>query len=149
MVHANQGRLPVRARRRQDDESFEINLVPMIDCMLILLIFFMVATTLKHMEKELPLQLPPSTAAVARDAEENLLVLAVDKSGNKYIGGSAVTKDDLLRTLDEAGRKEVKPRIRIDADRDTRYEEVIELVELCQFNSLRDIGLHTRTEPPR
>ena len=136
----------MRARRRHDDESFEINLVPMIDCMLILLIFFMVATTLKHMEKELPLELPHSTAAVSRDAEENLLVLAVDKGGKKYIGSRLVTKDDLIRTLAEAGSKPVKPRIRIDADRDTRYEDVIELVELCQFNSLRDIGLHTRAD---
>ena len=136
----------MRTRRRKDDESFEINLVPMIDCMLVLLIFFMVATTLKHMEKELPLELPESTAAVPRDASDNLLVLAVDRSGKKYIGGTAVTKDDLIRTLDDAGKKPVKPRIRIDADRDTRYEDVIELVELCQFNSLRDIGLHTRAD---
>ena len=140
----------MRTRRRQDDESFEINLVPMIDCMLILLIFFMVATTLKHMERELPLELPQSTAAVPRDAEDNLLVLAVDRQGKKFIGGSAVTKDDLLRTLDEAGKKPVKPRVRIDADRDTRYEDVIELVELCEFNNLREVGLHTRSEtPPR
>ena len=136
----------MRARRRRDEESFEINLVPMIDCMLILLIFFMVATTLKHMEKELPLQLPESTAATPMNAEENLMVLAVDTAGKKYIGGNAVTKDELLRTLEEAGRKAVKPRIRIDADRDARYEDVIELVELCQFNSLRDIGLHTRNQ---
>ena len=36
----------------------EINLIPMIDIMLILLIFFMVATTIKHAEKALPIELP-------------------------------------------------------------------------------------------
>ena len=41
------------ARRKREEEAFEINLVPMIDCMLILLIFFMVATSIKHAEKEL------------------------------------------------------------------------------------------------
>lgn len=136
----------MRARRRKDEESFEINLVPMIDCMLILLIFFMVATTLKHMEKELPIELPASSASVARDAEENLIVLGVDERGNKYIGGNTVSREELIRTLDKAGRQNVKPRVRIDADRNTRYEEVIELVELCQFNSLREIGLHTRPD---
>jgi len=138
----------VRARRRNDDESFEINLVPMIDCMLILLIFFMVATTLKHMEKELPIELPDSSASVSRDAEENLLVLGVDDRGNKYIGSNTVSREELFRALEKAGRQSVKPRVRIDADRNTRYEDVIELVELCQFNSLRDIGLHTRSDKP-
>ena len=139
----------MRTRRRNDDESFEINLVPMIDCMLILLIFFMVATTLKHMEKELPIELPASSAAVSRDAEENLIVLGVDERGNKYLGSTAISREELIRTLDKAGRQSVKPRVRIDADRNTRYEDVIELVELCQFNSLREIGLHTRNDKSR
>lgn len=136
----------MRTRRRKDDEAFEINLVPMIDCMLILLIFFMVATTVKHMEKELPIELPFSSAAIPKDAGENLLILAVDAQGNKYLGSTAISREDLFRTLDKAGRQTVKPRIRIDADRNTRYEDIIELVELCQFNSLRDIGLHTRSD---
>jgi len=138
----------VRTRRRTDDESFEINLVPMIDCMLILLIFFMVATTLKHMDKELPIELPASTAAVSTNAEDNLLILGVDARGNKYLGSTAISKEEMIRTLDKAGQQSVKPRVRIDADRNTRYEDIIELVELCQFNSLRDIGLRTRTENP-
>lgn len=120
----------------------------MIDCMLILLIFFMVATTMKHMDKELPIELPASSAAIPKAAEESLIVLAVDERGNKYLGTTPISREDLIRTLDKAGRQSEKPRVRIDADRNARYEAVVELIELCQFNSLREIGFHTRSEKP-
>jgi biopolymer transport protein ExbD len=131
-------------RRKREEEAFELNLVPMIDCMLILLIFFMVATTIKHSEKELPIELPQSGAAVARQVEENLLVLAVDREGNKYVRSEKVTTDALHQQIREIAQRNPQQQVRIDADRLTKYEDVVELIELCQFEGLRNIGLHTR-----
>src|SRR5438874_537007 len=104
----------MRSRRRREEEAIEINLIPMIDCMLILLIFFMVATTIKHYEKELPIELPRADAAINKQVEEDLLVLAVDQRGQKYIKGTPVTTELLHDRL-----KSTPPtqRVRIDADR--------------------------------
>jgi len=38
--------------------------------------------------------------------------------------------------------------VRIDADRSAKYEDVIEVIELCQFEGLRNVGLHTAPTPP-
>ena len=132
------------ARRRRHDEEMEINLIPMIDIMLILLIFFMVATTIKHSEKALPIELPQSAASIDMQAQEKLLVLGLDAAGNKYIAAERVTTDSMHQRLREAAAVNAAQEVRIDADRQTPYEHLVEVIELCQFEGLRNISLHTR-----
>ncbi len=132
------------ARRRRHEDEMEINLIPMIDVMLILLIFFMVATTIKHSEKALPIELPKSAAAIDQPPAEGLLVLGVDASGNKYVGAKKMTTTQLQDSLREAAQKDSNQSVRIDADRKTSYEQLIEVIELCQFEGLHNVRLHTR-----
>ena len=136
----------MRSRRRSEDESFEINLVPMIDCMLILLIFFMVATTIKHVERQLPIELPAAAAAVDGAPAGDLLTLAVDRKGQKYLRSEAISTEALHRQLAQIAAANPAQPVRIDADRATAYEQVVELVELCQFYGLRNVNLHTRDD---
>ena len=135
------------ARRRRREDEMEINLIPMIDIMLILLIFFMVATTIKHSEKALPIELPKSAAAIDQASQESLLVLGVDAAGNKYIGSEKVTLSILHERIRAAAQKDSTQAVRVDADRKTPYEQFIEVVELCQFEGLRNVRLHTRSDP--
>lgn len=132
--------------KAEEEESFEIPLIPMIDCMLVIIIYFLVSTTMKKMEKELPVELPVSSASVLKEEEPKLVVLGLDKAGNKYFNALPVTTAIFHERLEEAAKQSPPPRIRIDADRDARYEDVIELVALCQFQRLRNVGLHTRNE---
>ena len=137
-----------RRRRRHEDEM-ELNLIPMIDVMLILLIFFMVATTIKHGEKALPLELPKAEGATSQTAPDDLLVIGVDRAGNKYIGSERVTTDALHERIRTAAQKNAEQPVRIDADRQTPYEQVVEVVQLCQFEHLRNVSLHTQDENKR
>jgi len=132
------------ARRRRHDEEMEINLIPMIDIMLILLIFFMVATTIKHSEKALPIELPHSDASIDLKADQDLLIIGIDAAGNKYVGSERVTTDALHQRVKEAATANSSQEVRIDADRGTVYESLIEVIELCQFEGLRNVKLHTR-----
>ena len=136
----------MRSRRRSEDEAFEINLVPMIDCMLILLIFFMVATTIKHAEKQLPIELPAASASVNAAADSDLLTLAVDKKGQKYLRSEPISTELLHHQLADIAAKNPAQPVRIDADRLAAYEQVVEIVELCQFYGLRNVSLHTRND---
>jgi biopolymer transport protein ExbD len=134
--------------KQEEEETFEIPLIPMIDCLLVLIIYFLVATTMKKMEKEMPLQLPASAAALKKEETPQMLILGLDKAGHKYVNALPVTTEIFHQRLEEAGKGSVHPRVRIDADRDARYEDVIELVALCQFQGLQDVGLHTRDDTP-
>lgn len=132
--------------RRPEDEAFEIPLIPMIDCMLVIIIFFLVATTLKHTEKELPIDLPVADASLDREVADDLLILGVDRSGQKYIRSRPVSTEAMHRELQEYAQANPRQHIRIDADRLATYQSVVEVMELCQFYGLRDIGMHTRGE---
>lgn len=132
------------ARRKRHDDEMELNLIPMIDVMLILLIFFMVATTIKHAEKVLPIELPQSAASTDLSVQEKLMVIGIDATGTKYIDAGKVTTDVLHERIREAAATNAEQKIRIDADRKTPYENLVEVIELCQFEGLRNISLHTR-----
>jgi len=133
------------ARRRRHEAEMEINLIPMIDIMLILLIFFMVATTIKHSEKSLPIELPRSAAAMDQPASEGMFVVGVDAFGNKYIGSEKVTTSLLHDRIRSAAERDTTQPVRIDADRKTPYEQIVEVIELCQFEGLHNVRLHTRS----
>jgi biopolymer transport protein ExbD len=139
----------MHVRIEEDDGAAEVQMAPLIDCVFLLLIFFLVATTLKKIEKELPLQLPDSAAAVKRRVEENLLIIGVDESGKLYLGAEAVSLDMLHRRLREAAARNPSQRVRVDGDRMTRFQDVVHILDLCQFEGLRNVGIHTRKEAER
>lgn len=134
---------------RDEEGDVEVQMAPLIDCVFLLLIFFLVATTLKKHEPELPVELPFSGASVLAAKEQGQLVLGLDREGNRYIGGERITTEMLHRALRERAAADPGQKVRIDADRDARYAELIEMVEMCQFEGLRNIAFHTRKELER
>ena len=129
--------------RTHEEENFELPLVPMIDMMLVLLIFFMVATTLKDTQPQLPVTLPESAASVDTKVEPNVLVIGIDASGKKYINGSPATSEDLNARL-AAAAKDPTQQVRLDIDRDARYSQIVEVLDLCQFMGVKNLGFHTK-----
>jgi biopolymer transport protein ExbD len=134
----------MRVSKKHADQDFEIPLIPMIDCMFVLLVFFLVATTLKRTERELPIDLPQSGAALNMEQKEDTLVIGVDRNGQKFFGSEPVSTEILHQRLSAAALANPNRRVRIDADVSTPYVAVVELVEMCQFNNLRNVGFHTR-----
>jgi len=134
--------------RKTEDEPFEIMLIPMIDCMLVIIIFFLVATTLKNKHKELPLELPDAGAALTVVQPDDLFIIGVDKAGKVYLssgsGVEPVDNERLHREVRQAAQAGAGRHVRIDADRNTRFEDVVRVLDLCNFEGLRNVGLHTR-----
>jgi len=135
----------MKVRNKHADQDFEIPLIPMIDCLFVLLVFFLVATTLKKTEKELPLVLPESGAAMDIEQKEDVIVLGLDRNGQKYFGSKAVTTEVMNQRLSAAAIENPNRRVRLDADASTSYAAVVEVVEMCQFNNLRNVGFRTKT----
>jgi biopolymer transport protein ExbD len=136
--------------KKPEEEPFEIMLIPMIDCMLVIIIFFLVATTLKNRAKELPLDLPESAAAVSVEQPPDVFIIGMDKLGRPYLStGDLIEPVDIERLhqrIREVAHANPNQRVRIDGDRDARFEDIIHVVDLCQFEGLRNVGLHTRGE---
>lgn len=139
--------------RKPEDEPFEIMLIPMIDCMLVIIIFFLVATTLKNKQPELPVQLPDARAALTVVQPPDVFVIGVDKAGQIFLGNDnfiePADNERLHRELRQLAQATPERKIRIDADRNVRFEEVARVIDLCSFEGLRNVGIHTRGEKAR
>jgi biopolymer transport protein ExbD len=132
-----------------EDEAPEIGLIALIDCIFFLLMFFMVATSFKQPvgekpQKELPLTLPTAQMSLDRvGAGAPPLTIGVDKKGKLYLDGGAVSVQGLHERLkQEAARSPGRP-IRIDGDAKARYEDIVHVLDLCQFEGFTKISMHT------
>jgi biopolymer transport protein ExbD len=112
--------------------------------MFLLLIFFLVATTLKKVQKELPIELPQADAAVEAPEDPKQVVLGVDKYGQFYVDGNEADRSAVRQAIRKG--KTASAPFRIDADVSTPYIKVVELVNLCKWEDVTDVKLHTRKD---
>ncbi len=127
-----------------DDEEIAVQMAPLIDCVFLLLIFFLVATTLKKVEKELPLDLPEAAAAVSRQVDDNMTIISIDAGGNFYLGSEPVGQAYLGKKLRELGAEDTSHRIRIDGDRNAPLWAAVQVLDMCNFESLSNVGIKTK-----
>lgn len=132
----------------------EINVIPLVDVVLVLLIIFMVTTAFVKTpapgkpqgNKEIAVNLPIASAASAGQPPSAELVLGVDIAGQRYVNGAAVSADQMIEQVKTAAAQNPRRRVRIDADQDTPFRRVVELMEICQFEGLRNVGVHVRQQ---
>ncbi|MBB5046900.1 biopolymer transport protein ExbD/biopolymer transport protein TolR [Rhodopseudomonas rhenobacensis] len=109
-----------------DDQPIsDINVTPLVDVMLVLLIVFMVAAPL--MAAGVPVDLPKTQAKSLNDQKPPLAV-SVDGASKYYIGSSEVAADQLLPTLLNYAENELDRRIHVRADKNLPYRAVLEVM---------------------
>ena len=130
------------------DEGDEpsVMMAPLIDCVFLLLIFFLVTATLKRIHKELPINLPDAGAKVKGKALADTLVIAIDKGGDVYIEDVKVTTQILHRSLRQFALNPKYPnkRVRIDGDRQCAFQHIVRILDYCQFENLKNVGVRAR-----
>jgi len=115
----------------------EINMVPLIDVMLVLLVIFIVtAPLLTHSVK---LQLPQATS------QENLPVpdkieFAIDAEGQRYWNGERVSREEAALRFQSEGLKPVQPEIHLRADQDVPYRHVAQTLADATKAGLSKVG---------
>lgn len=138
-------------RRYGPPPMADLNIIPLVDVTLVILIIFMVTTSFEKPKKDksepplvLPVELPLAAAAVESPDTAKPLVLGVDASGQKYVGAQPVSTEGLHAAVRDAAAKDPTLKIQLDADRATRFEDIVEVVNLCQVEGVNRVALHTR-----
>ncbi len=123
----------------------EINMTPLIDVMLVLLVIFMITAPL--MTSSLKLELPHSDAAQPNDTPQ-FLAVALDASGQLYVGDERL--DDAAFAARVAGAAQQNPQmdVQLRADKAVPYGRVAELMGMLQKAGLTRIGFVTDPLPP-
>ena len=130
----------------RDDEGIEVQMAPLIDCVFLLLIFFLVATTLKKIDEELPLRLPDSAAAIEVQQPDSYTVVSVDKDANFYVDGTPVSLGLLQSTLRQKGLSAPETKVRLDIHEDVPFKNVMEVLDILRFEELTNVGINTRKD---
>jgi len=115
----------------------DINMTPLIDVMLVLLVIFMIAAPL--MTSSLKMDLPKVAAATNNDGGATL-ALGITADGRLHVGDEVVTHDDLVRTLKQTAARQPQPDVLLRADKSVPYGRVAELMGLVQDAGLTHIG---------
>jgi biopolymer transport protein ExbD len=125
----------------------EINLIPFIDVLLVILIFLMLSTTYSKLT-ELDLTLPSANSAPHKE-KNNQINLLITADGKFYVRGAPVASkdvDSLSKALKDASQGLDNPLIVISADAQTTHQSVVQALEAAQRNSLHQITFATQTQ---
>lgn len=119
----------------------EINITPLADVMLVLLIIVMLIAPL--LQQGVDLLLPE--AANTNDKPENdaQTVLAVTADGRFYVDNAQVSEQDMLREVQAALDRKFETIVLIKADQDAQYSDVMSVLDRLQRAGIEDIGLVT------
>ena len=115
----------------------EMNLIPLIDIMLVLMIIFLVTATVAN--PSIPLTLPQTTAEVI-DLPTESVTISINSAGDIAWNGDIVTLEDLESRLNTAGQQERKPALVLKADKESRYDTVAQVMSRASGAGLSDIA---------
>jgi biopolymer transport protein TolR len=122
----------------------DINMTPLIDVMLVLLVIFIITAPL--MTSSLKLDLPRTDAATPT-AAPTFVAVALDGNGRLYFGDEALTREQLAQRIATAARGNPQLEVQLRADQKVPYGQVADLIALVQQAGLTRIGFVT--EAPR
>jgi biopolymer transport protein ExbD len=121
----------------------EINVTPLVDVMLVLLVIFIITAPL--LTRALKLDLPQVEAPPAAEQPDTIR-LSVDAQGNLRWNDDSIGADELAARLAEAALRSPQPELHLGADRAARYEYVAAVLAAAQKAGMKQIGFVT--EPP-
>ena len=121
----------------------DINMTPLIDVMLVLLVIFIITAPL--FTHAIKLDLPRVAAAESRETPQTI-TLSIDAAGKLYWNDKPITPEQMRAQFNDAGQQKVQPEIHLRAERSTRYEVIAQVMGAAQQAGLERIGFVT--EPP-
>ena len=119
----------------------EINMVPLIDVMLVLLVIFIVTAPLLTNAVKLEL---PRAAAPVNQAKADKIEFAIDASGQRFWNGEPVSREEAARRFDAQSKRQPQPEVHLKADEAVAYRHVAETLADASRVGLTKIGFISR-----
>jgi biopolymer transport protein TolR len=136
-----------KRRHRRKAVMAEINVTPMVDVMLVLLIIFMVSAPL--LTVGVPIDLPQTQAASLEQADKEPLAISVNTEGKVFLQNSEIQIDELvpkLKAIAEARGTNGDERIYVRGDRTVNYGTVMRVMGRLSAAGFRKVALVTEVE---
>lgn len=128
-----------------DEVMNEINMTPLVDVMLVLLIIFII--TVPVMKHSVNIELPRASSA-PQVTKPQTVRLSVGAQGRYMINEAEINDEELAPRLKTAAAQNPQPDLHIRADKSVRYERVAQAMATAQQAGLRKIGFITEPDRP-
>lgn len=118
----------------------DINVTPMVDVMLVLLVIFIITAPL--FTHAIKLELPNAQSQAAPEKPETI-TLAINGEGKLFWNNAAISTEELATRFSTAAQKKPQPELQLRADKSTRYEVIAQVMVAAQNGGMNKIGFVT------
>ena len=129
----------VHYRHKRKKFMSEINVVPYIDVMLVLLVIFMITAPL--MAQGVKVNLPSAKAQAVDTARAETLVVTVDRAGKYYLDDRPISAEKLVDRVASTLKASPKSTVQVRGDTEANYGDVVKLMALLQDAGAPSVGL--------
>jgi biopolymer transport protein ExbD/biopolymer transport protein TolR len=135
--------MPITKREEGKKVNSNINVTPMVDVMLVLLIIFMVITPM--LNNKVNVELPVATSAIIMDNanKEDAVTVAVTRDGKTFLGADQVNLDDLGTKISAKLENKTDKEVYLRADVRANYGKVMDVVDQIRAAGVSELGLLT------
>jgi len=130
-------------KKHASDVNSNINVTPMVDVMLVLLIIFMVITPMLQKGQSVELAKTDNPQQMPDADKEDALLVAVMRDGTIYFGQDKITADQLTEKVKDKLANRTDKRVFVKADARTKYGNVVEVVDNVRSAGVDQLGLLT------
>jgi len=127
--------------QREQDNISQINITPLVDVMLVLLVIFMVTAPI--LQQGVSVDLPEVTAAPPLAGSEEQLVVSVTRDGKVHLNDTPIKLDDLNQRLSAIVRVRPDREVYLRADKNVAYGKVVEVMAAVRTAGVRKLGMVT------
>jgi biopolymer transport protein ExbD len=140
--------MKMRIAHDPPEEGFPINMTNMIDVFLMLLIFFLVATTFAREERDARVQLPGTAAVRPISAPPHDLVINILQNGALSVSGTTLSTSDLSTVLTRVAKEEPDRNVLIRADERSLMKYFATVARLCREAGVSELKIGYVVEKP-
>jgi biopolymer transport protein ExbD len=144
----------MRLDTRKEAPGEEVPITPLIDCVFLLIIFFLVTSMFKRFEMLIPIELPDSTSSLAEEAREKSVRLAINQSGavlessleslDQDIQAQYTPIGDFSSYLQQLGtEKGAATPLQFSVDREAPTQKVIDILDIAQLQGFTNVTVRT------
>ena len=127
----------------EQESSIHIDFVPLADVLFNLLIFFLLATTIAQVEREMNVALPSAAAAAPITQELREIIINVDKDGKIVVAGKPTEPEQLRSEIESAVKANPGQKVSVRGDRTTAYANIAAALDICKAAGVSEPFLDT------
>ncbi len=122
----------------------KINILPLVDVIFFLLVFFMLFTSFRAAPEGLDMELP--AAETVTEQTEESVIINVDEDGQYSLDGDILTLDEIRMEMEDLTAERDNVTVIISADRNTRYDYVVQVMDSLRQEGIYNLALAAERE---